>query len=380
MLSVPKFAAYAPLFEEYARVAATGPMPPKAVRSLVRSLDAAQKHADTIARTVEHRGAGIADQEAVRELSGRLRGAAEEARLLVAELPAGKPSGAVDATGHAARLEAIGAAFGAADDVVRAGRGIGVPSLPAAPSGSVDDAARAARVLDADARIAALDPETRRLVDIRPTIGERLSRVFRSTTMQRLMRVRVIGGEHVPKQGGVVIAATHTGAADLVLTSMGHTRVPRIMAHHTLMRNPTARAVLERGGAFPVEPGNARHGLALMEAHLLRGNAVKVYPEGMMPRVDALGPAREGAALAAIRTGRPVVVQGEYGTRPARQYGESVLQHWTHRGGRGVVAYSEPIPTAHLDPRNRDHVTALAARIGDEQQRLREQARATLGH
>lgn len=381
MVSVPKFDAFGPLFREYARVAG-GELEPRLARSMWRALDGADRQLSSIATRIERNAASLDDRAAGAELLRHLGDASTTMQDLMGSLPKRAPRSAIDGRPFVDRFNALADSIDAADAVVRSGRGIGVPTLPPPPTAALDDAAKAARGLDPSAELERLrlDADALRQVRLRPRIADAIRGALGGRLMQRMMRVKVIGAENIPREGGVVLATTHTGAADQATTLMGHARTPRIMAHAGLMKNPVARRLFEQVGAFPVEPGNAGAAIRLSKAHLLQGNAVKVYAEGMQVRVDRLAPAREGAAIAAIGTGSPIVVQGEYGTRAASQYGESVLRHWTHRGGRGAVAWSEPIPTAHLDPRNRDHVTALAARIGEEQQRLREVARAAIGH
>jgi 1-acyl-sn-glycerol-3-phosphate acyltransferase len=346
-----------------------------------RAVDGAERQLTGVAKTVESRLGTVQDAAAGQQLLTHLRDATSELGALREALPKRAPRAGIDGRPHIAGLAAVADAIEGASGVVARSSEIRVPTLPPTSS-APPPIRRISGASDAETALRRLrtDDGVRHSLDVRPRIAETLRDVVGGRAMQRLLRVRVIGAEHVPREGGVVLATTHTGAADQATTLLGHTRTPRIMAHAGLMKHPVLRRVLEQAGAFPVEPGNARTAIRTTEAHLLDGNAVKIYAEGMQVRVDRLAPAREGAALAAIRTGKPVVVQGEYGTRPARQYGESVLRHWTHREGRGAVAWSEPIPTAHLDPTNRDHVTALAARIGDEQARLREVARAAVRH
>ncbi|MCW2926996.1 MAG: 1-acyl-sn-glycerol-3-phosphate acyltransferase [Thermoleophilia bacterium] len=378
-ISVETFGAFGTLFREYGRVASEGALSPKLARSMRRALERSEELAGTLERRITSKQGELTDVAEGHRLIDELAEARITSRSLIDDLPTGKPKGGLDGRLYADRLQGVGDAFTAADEIVHAGIGVRVPTLPAVPAavgGAGIDAA------EAEARIAklGLDEATQVRLAHEPALANGVQKVAGSKLLQRLLRIKVVGAEHVPASGPVVLVPTHTGAGDIIHSQMGHQRVPRVMAHAGLFGNRLGARLLRSGGAVPVTPNNSRAAMSELEANLLRGNAVKVYGEGMMPRVDALGPTRRGAALLAIRAKAPVVVEGEYGTRRAAQYGEGVLEHWTHKGGRGAVLYSEPIPTAHLDPRNSDHVTALAAHIGDVQAQLREQGRQLLGH
>jgi len=118
-------------------------------------------------------------------------------------------------------------------------------------------------------------------------------------------RVEVVGGEHIPARGPVIIAANHQNA--LVDPMLVMTAVPRqlvIVAAAPLFRNPVIGPFLRLVGALPVL--RRQEGIAdrarndamfdTVAAALRRGGAVLLFPEGRTQPEPVLLPLRTGAA------------------------------------------------------------------------------------
>lgn len=126
------------------------------------------------------------------------------------------------------------------------------------------------------------------------------------------MRVRMKGLEHLPAEGGVILAVCHVSHLDPVVVS---TLLPRRIgwvARIEFYSSWVARTFLHSGGAFPVN----RQGAALPTVReglrrLRRGEVVGIFPEGEIMRGGASvlrgGPLKRGAGLLAARSGCPVV-------------------------------------------------------------------------
>ena len=126
------------------------------------------------------------------------------------------------------------------------------------------------------------------------------------------MRIRIAGVEHLPVNGGLILAVCHVSHLDPVVVSALLSRRIGWMARSEFYRSWAARTVLHCGGAFPVN----RTGAALPTVRegvrrLRRGEVVGIFPEGEIMRGTASvlrgGPVKQGAGLLASRTGCPVV-------------------------------------------------------------------------
>ncbi len=162
---------------------------------------------------------------------------------------------------------------------------------------------------------------------------------------QRLVRpfgrlawsIRVVGAEHVPTTGPVVLAANHLGVLDGPLVV---TMAPR--GAHFLVKREMFRGVvgwvLRTSGQIPVDRDSSRSGLEAARAVLRRGGVVGIFPEGNRGRGDGAS-VRAGVAWLAVQGHAPVVPVAVLGTR---RTGERTGQVPGFRR-RLVVEFGEPI-------------------------------------
>jgi 1-acyl-sn-glycerol-3-phosphate acyltransferase len=128
-------------------------------------------------------------------------------------------------------------------------------------------------------------------------------------------RVRVTGAEHVPADGGVIIAPNHKNFLDPFFIGIAARRRVRFMAKIELYKGPLGWLFL-RLGAFPVRRGEAdTDAFDTAVGILSAGGLVVVFPEGTRVQDrDALGAPRHGAGHLAIETGVPIVPAAITGT------------------------------------------------------------------
>ena len=135
-----------------------------------------------------------------------------------------------------------------------------------------------------------------------------------------LLRVRLEGAEHLPRQGGVVLCSNHISWLDPLLLGAAMPRQLFYMTKVEAFASWAGNAILRTVGAFPVHRHRGdrkaiRHALQLLQG----GRIVAVFPEGTRSRDGRLGPAEPGAALLAAWSGKavvPVAISGPY--RPGR--------------------------------------------------------------
>lgn len=124
----------------------------------------------------------------------------------------------------------------------------------------------------------------------------------------------VVGAEHVPAAGRVLIAPNHTGIIDGPLV---HGALPR--GSHFLVKEEffTSRLgfLMRWSGQIPVDRTNGRPALDAARVLLEEDRCVGVFPEGTRGRGDVAS-ARAGIAWLAVHTGTPVVPCAVLATRP----------------------------------------------------------------
>ena len=136
-------------------------------------------------------------------------------------------------------------------------------------------------------------------------VGRFLARVVWNT--------EVIGAEHVPATGPVLLAANHTGLMDGPVV-LGVAPRPVHMMVKESMFDGALGVILRAAGQIPVDQDNPRSALSAAAAVLRRGGGVGIFPEGNRGRGD-LADARAGVAWLALASGAPVVPVAVLGTR-----------------------------------------------------------------
>ncbi|GIH13568.1 1-acyl-sn-glycerol-3-phosphate acyltransferase [Rugosimonospora africana] len=122
------------------------------------------------------------------------------------------------------------------------------------------------------------------------------------------------GLEHMPDQGGVIIAANHVSEADPLILAhfvFDAGRWPQFLAKSSLFKIPLLGPYLRAVKQIPVYRGTADavKSLDAAAAALQDGEGVIIYPEGTTPKSGELWPQRgkTGVARLFLRTGAPVV-------------------------------------------------------------------------
>lgn len=130
------------------------------------------------------------------------------------------------------------------------------------------------------------------------------------------------GAEHLPAQGGVIIAATHVSHADpLMLAHFVYDagRWPQFLAKQSVFDVPVLNWLLRRWRQIPVRRGtvDAARALDAAVAAVKAGDAVIIYPEGTTTREPDLWPmrGRTGVARLWLETGAPVVPLVNWGSQ-----------------------------------------------------------------
>jgi 1-acyl-sn-glycerol-3-phosphate acyltransferase len=176
----------------------------------------------------------------------------------------------------------------------------------------------------------------RRRVRERRTAAFWVAVVILKPLLLTLTAPRWSGGEHVPGEGGVVIAANHISHADpftFALFVYDQGRLPRFLAKSELFGIPVARRILAATGQIPVHrlTADAAQAFSAAVAAVQEGKAVVVYPEGTLTRQPDLWPmvGKTGAARIALTSGAPVVPVAQWGVhRILYPYAKRPVLRW----------------------------------------------------
>ena len=193
-------------------------------------------------------------------------------------------------------------------------------------------------------------PATRLLVRGRP--GSQ--RILRAR-----FRIELVGSEHVPATGPVILSANHIGIIDGPMLAIMSPRPVHNLTKIEMFRGRTGR-FLRATGQIPTERNSPDVRAIRTGLRVLRdGGVLGVFPEGTRGAGE-LERFEGGAAYFALATGAPVVPVIFLGTRlPGGE-----LNSVPPRGSRLVLTYGEPLRfTGHGWPRRRDEVRQATERI-----------------
>ena len=131
-----------------------------------------------------------------------------------------------------------------------------------------------------------------------------------------IYRIRVVGEENVPKDGGLIICSNHRSNMDPVLIGCFTMRRLNFMAKKSLLKVPVLGFILKHLGVFPVNRNIADISAIKASFHVLKNNgALNMYPEGKRSKDGKLHPFKSGASMIALKSGAkilPACVRGNY--------------------------------------------------------------------
>lgn len=158
------------------------------------------------------------------------------------------------------------------------------------------------------------------------------------------LKFDVVGQEHIPAEGGAVLAINHTSYLDFALAGMpahvaGH-RLVRFMAKEGIFTHPVAGPLMRGMKHIPVdrEAGSAafRDAVAALKA----GELVGVFPEATMSRSFEIKQIKNGAVRMARAANVPLIPMIVFGGQRLLSYG-----HRDFRSGKPIcITVGAPIP------------------------------------
>ena len=208
----------------------------------------------------------------------------------------------------------------------------------------------------------------------------------RTSPLYRLLTpVKVVGAEHLPADGPVIVAANHISFFDTVVLMLSVPRKTYFVGKAEYMDSWTTSRLFPAMGLIPIERDAAKQAVAALGVAadvLRRGHVLGIYPEGTRSRDGLLHKGHTGVAQLALMTGAPIVPVGLVGTDRIQPIGSKVPR--PYRQGRdplrssarpGRVRRLAPTP-APADDRRPDGVGPPPHAASRDVRRLRERRAA----
>ncbi|WP_386081788.1 lysophospholipid acyltransferase family protein [Terrilactibacillus laevilacticus] len=131
-----------------------------------------------------------------------------------------------------------------------------------------------------------------------------------------MYRYEVVGVEHIPSDGGVLICSNHLSNFDPPLVGVSCPREVSFLAKSEMFKFKFGKKILKKVHAFPIKRGASdRQALKIAKKLLDDGHVLIMFPEGTRSRTDDFNPARPGAGFFALRTDAVVIpcyIKGNY--------------------------------------------------------------------
>ena len=178
------------------------------------------------------------------------------------------------------------------------------------------------------------------------------------------------GQEHIPREGGVIVAGNHLSYADwaamaLFLHEAG--RYPAFLIKSSAFNVKLLGPFLRACGQLPVNRGSADAALVLKDAEsaLAQGECVLIYPEGTATRDPAKWPmvAKTGVARMALDTGYPVIPVATWGAQEILPYGSKKVHLLPRHTVRMLAGPAVDLSAYAGQPLSRDVLRAATATI-----------------
>ena len=205
--------------------------------------------------------------------------------------------------------------------------------------------------------------EGRSVLDGSPVFWMFLKFVLLGPVLRLLFRPQVTGLEHIPPEGGAILAANHVSFLDpLILPLVVPRRRVMFLTKVKYIDKPLLHWFLRGAGVIPVptdDPGAVGRAVAAGVEAVLDGRLIGIFPEGTRSPDGRLHRGKTGVARIAIQAAVPVIPAGITGTDLAFPRGARLPRPHSVR-----ITFGPPIRLAA--PAGTGSDTALSRRATDE--------------
>ncbi|HET9500054.1 MAG TPA: lysophospholipid acyltransferase family protein [Marmoricola sp.] len=132
------------------------------------------------------------------------------------------------------------------------------------------------------------------------------------------VRIQMSGVEHIPREGGALLAVNHLSFVDYVMAGYPGAergRLTRFMAKREVFDHPVGGPVMRSFKHIAIDRSAGQGGMDEARRYLDRGELVGIFPEGTISRSLLLQPLKTGAVRIAADAGVPLIPIVLWGTQ-----------------------------------------------------------------
>ena len=120
-------------------------------------------------------------------------------------------------------------------------------------------------------------------------------------------RVRSIGGENVPAEGGALLVCNHVSYVDAIILSLACPRRISFLSFEGFFKTPLLGTLLRAFGSIPVSERHSKDAIRAAAERVKAGELVCIFPEGQLTRTGSLMELKRGYELIARQAGCPII-------------------------------------------------------------------------
>jgi len=178
-------------------------------------------------------------------------------------------------------------------------------------------------------------------------LPQSLVRFVLTRLMSMRYRLSIMGFDHIPPQGGVLMLGNHISFIDWAMVQIAMPRQVRFVMERSIYERWYLRWLFDLFGVVPIEAGNSAESIEIITQALNNGQVVCLFPEGAISRSGQLMEFKKGFERAAADANAvilPFYLRGLWGSRFSRA---SKQHKFSRRSGRMrdiIVAFGEVMP------------------------------------
>jgi 1-acyl-sn-glycerol-3-phosphate acyltransferase len=164
------------------------------------------------------------------------------------------------------------------------------------------------------------------------------------------LRFQLHGTEHIPRQGGALLALNHISYVDFILggfAAQPSKRLVRFMAKRETFDHPVSGPIMRSLHHISVDREDGVHSMHEAVDYLRRGEVVGIFPEATISRSFEIKELKSGATRIAAEAGVPLVPVVLWGTQ--RMFTKDHPRDLS-RGKTIAISVGEPLHPTGADP------------------------------
>jgi 1-acyl-sn-glycerol-3-phosphate acyltransferase len=158
------------------------------------------------------------------------------------------------------------------------------------------------------------------------------------------LRFTFSGEEHIPQEGGAILAINHIGYLDFAIVGtavLPKKRFVRFMAKKEIFNNKLAGPLMRGMHHISVDRANGSASFVAALRALRKGEIVGIFPEGTISTSFEIKGLKSGAVRLAMSAGVPVIPTIVWGSQ--RVWTKGVKKNLMRKSVPIIVSFSEPI-------------------------------------